>query len=169
MKNIQNDNWKNWGKSKKKTCNFLWWIISESFFSLFMIKHFATLALWTDQKKWKLFGEVWGDLMSALFLTITITQHFPQLQKDWSKGWSIRGRIAVDSQHQICIPAKFLFLYSSWNRFTKEWENIFADYHISGLSSEVWHFVTKIGQKSNHFGQNSPKLGKTPSRSRTAN
>ena len=117
----------------------------------------------------KLFGEVWGDLMSALFLTITITQHFPQLQKDWSKSWSIRGRIAVDSQHQICIPAKFLFLYSSWNRFTKEWENIFADYQISGLSSEVWHFVTKIGQKSNHHGQNSPKLGKTPSRSRTAN
>jgi len=100
--------------------------------------------------------------MSALFLMITITQRFPQLQKDWSKRSKrpIRGRIAVDSQHQICIPTKkFLFLYSSRNRFTKEWENIFADYQISGLSSEVWHFVTKIGQNSHHFWAKLTKIG----------
>ena len=59
--------------------------------------------------------------------------------------------------------SKFLFLYSSRNRFTKEWENIFADSQNSGLSLEVcWHLSPKLGKNTTILGKNLLNRTKLP-------
>ena len=87
-----------------------------------------------------------------------------------------RGRKAPN----IYSSTKLLFLHLSRNRFQKS-ERIFcwlsklrhvlgslAFCHQNWARLQFWYFATRIGQNSN-FGILPPKLGKTPSRSKTAN
>lgn len=143
MKIVKNNNWKKLRQLEWKTCNFLWWIISElAFLSLWYQTVCNPGSLDTDRKMETLWWSFWEIWCQRFFLTITIS-----VSHNWDQRGRIRERIVFDSQHQIVFQLNFYFYTVRPGIDLQKSERIF----LLTLKTCPW--------KSDIL---SPKLGKNP-------
>jgi len=152
MKIVQNNNWKKLRQLEWKTCNFLWWIISElAFLSLWYQTVCNPGSLDTDRKMETLWWSFWEIWCQRFFLTITIS-----VSHNWERTDQrahIRGRIVSDSQHQIVFQLNFYF-YTRPRIDLQKSERMFL------LTLKTPACPWKSGISSPKFGQNPTILGK---------
>lgn len=99
--------------------------------------------------------------MSALFLTITIS-----VSHNWERADQrahIRERIAVDSQHQICIPPQNFYFCTRLGIDLQKSERIFlltlktpaCPWKSAGICHQNWAKIPQFWAKIYSIGQNS--------------